>query len=185
MPSNWTKDCARGTKRLYFSDKCQTIYLLIILVNVGLIFWTLSLPGGYDGGIIFVMAQLFINAVLVCEVAIRYIGAPESFWDECSNVFDVFVMILGIATQLLYIADPNDYGAEEEAALAIRLLRDGFQFLRLGVFLKNRRLSRPYHMVDFNSKDLHEYVPVRFQDDPLLQEQCAEVSDDSSGSSDY
>eukprot|EP00471_Norrisiella_sphaerica_P013148 CAMPEP_0184499286 /NCGR_PEP_ID=MMETSP0113_2-20130426/41084_1 /TAXON_ID=91329 /ORGANISM="Norrisiella sphaerica, Strain BC52" /LENGTH=183 /DNA_ID=CAMNT_0026887143 /DNA_START=132 /DNA_END=683 /DNA_ORIENTATION=+ len=176
---------ARGLKRFYYSSECRYVYLVLIAVNVMLIGWTLSLPGGYDGGSFFLVAQVLVNAVLVGEVAMRYIGSPENFWDEGSNVFDMFVMILGVATQLLYVTDPLDYGVAEEGALAVRIFRDGFQFLRLGVFLKNRAKSEPYHLVDFQDVDEFGTIPARFHNDTLLDEACAEVSDDSSGSSDF
>jgi len=95
-------------------------------------------------------------------------------------VFDILVMILGVATQLLYVTDPLDYGAAEEGAIAIRIFRDGFQFLRLGVFLKNHAKSEPYKMVDFSSVDEFGTVPVRFQNDDLLDEACSEMSEESS-----
>jgi len=105
---------------------------------------------------------------------------PQNFWDEWSNVFDMLVMILGVATQLLYVSDPLDYEAAEEGAIVIRILRDGFQFLRLGVFLKNHAKSEPYKMVDFSSVDEFGTVPVRFQNDDLLDEACGEMSEESS-----
>uniref|UniRef100_A0A7S2X8G7 Ion transport domain-containing protein n=1 Tax=Lotharella oceanica TaxID=641309 RepID=A0A7S2X8G7_9EUKA len=185
MP-DWSHDFATATKRLYYSEQCASAYLILIAINIGMICWTLSLPGGYDGGTLFLMAQMTLNAILVCEVLVRYIGSPENFWGEWSNVFDVFVMILAVATQLLYMADPKDYDMAEEGAIGVRIVRDGFQFLRLGVFMKNRTKSEPYQLVDFKSVDEFGTVPVRFANDPLLDEACGELSepDEESASAD-
>mmetsp|Transcript_8331 Transcript_8331/g.15455 ORF Transcript_8331/g.15455 Transcript_8331/m.15455 type:complete len:235 (-) Transcript_8331:244-948(-) len=171
---------ARAVKRLYYTDGCAYVYLILIAVNVGLICWTLALPGGYDGGVFFLIMQGLLNVVLVVEVWVRYITSPDNFWIEWSNIFDIIVMILAIATHFLYIIAPTDYETAEDSAVLMRIIRDGFQFLRLGVFLKNRRNSEPYHMVDFNDlDDIGAVVPVRFQDDPLLKEQCDEMSQTS------
>jgi len=70
-------DFARGLKQSYFSAECRSVYLLLILINIVLICWTLSLPGGYDGGTIFLFAQVLVNAILIAEVAVRYIGSPD------------------------------------------------------------------------------------------------------------
>ncbi|GAB5370071.1 hypothetical protein AAMO2058_001460600 [Amorphochlora amoebiformis] len=167
-------------KRLYFTQECATVYLVLIAINIALICWTLSLPTGSTGGTLFIIAQVCVNLVLVFEVLIRYINNPLIFWKECSNAFDMFVMILAVASHLLYITDPRDYDVAEQGAIVFRILRDGLQILRLAVFLKNRTTSEAFVDVDFDLVDNTNATPHRVLSDPLLQEQWSEGSSSES-----
>ncbi len=172
---------SRGTRMLYFSRQCACAYVVMIVINVGLVFWTLSAPGGY-GGSTFFLIQLVANLILVGEVLMRYGASPEAFWDDWTNTFDMFVVIMAIATQFLYLWDADDFEVAEDGALIFRILRDGLHFLRLGVFVKNRTKSNPYKVVSFEEVDDFGSLPVRYSNDPLLDEGVTEeYSEDGLG----
>jgi len=132
--------------RLYFSSFYATLYIVMICVNLLIICWMLSMPGGYNGSLSFLIVQVLVNLVLVLEVVIRLISQKQNFFLHRSNIFDVMVMTVAIFAQLLYIHPPAVAAAyvtteewEELGATGFRILRDGVLFARLYIFMKNHR----------------------------------------------
>eukprot|EP01006_Ploeotia_vitrea_P051586 TRINITY_DN67579_c6_g1_i4.p1 TRINITY_DN67579_c6_g1~~TRINITY_DN67579_c6_g1_i4.p1 ORF type:complete len:216 (-),score=97.04 TRINITY_DN67579_c6_g1_i4:191-778(-) len=149
----------RLANRLYFSTVYSALYVVMIALNSVMIVWMLMTPGGYDGSLAFLALQIIVNLVLVLEVLIRLVSQKEKYFQQCSNVFDFFVMTLAIIAQILYIHPPAAAAAaittEEWAdigATAFRILRDGILFARLFIFLKNRKKNKiPEEGIDFST----------------------------------
>lgn len=153
--------------RLYFSRLYSALYVLMIVLNVGLIAWMLSMPGGYDGSLGFLALQVTVNLVLVVEVLIRLVSQRERFFLHCSNVFDVFVMALAIAAQVLYIHPPEVAAAavtteeySDIGAACFRIARDGLLFARLFIFLKNRGKNELHDDNDIDFSAFEDEYPL-------------------------
>eukprot|EP00743_Colponemidia_sp_Colp-15_P003995 GILK01004307.1.p1 GENE.GILK01004307.1~~GILK01004307.1.p1 ORF type:complete len:230 (-),score=41.52 GILK01004307.1:174-815(-) len=141
--------------RVYFSKLYTCLYLLVIVLNTFAIIWTLRSPKGYPSEVWFIIIEIFINITILGEVALRMVTQRRKYWTSCSNIFDVFVMALCITALILYLRGPStEEEVEDIAADFMVAFRNGIQYLRLIMFLKNRGKNKPpVDNIDFSPWD--------------------------------
>ncbi|CAK4859723.1 unnamed protein product [Aphanomyces euteiches] len=95
--------------------------------------------------------------MLVVEVLIRMLALKRKFWTRWSNLFDVAATILSIVSVALYFQQEGVVEElEEVAADFIMMFRNANQYMRLAVFLKNRKLLVTQKTADSNGIDFDD-----------------------------
>ncbi|KAL6066768.1 hypothetical protein QOT17_009351 [Balamuthia mandrillaris] len=126
--------------RLLQSTFCSIFYLLMIVLNIGLIIWIITSEEWYPTHWLFISLEVLINVTLLGEVTAKAIVQGKSFFRSYANLFDMFVTIVCVASLFFYLQGPSKT-EEIEDVLSVFLvgLRNSLQFLRLLILIKNQQ----------------------------------------------
>ena len=128
--------------RVQYSKQYSLAYGCMILINVGLLVWTIveaDYPLTHPARWVFLLADLFVTAFVLLEIMIN-MGAIgwRRFWRLWSNWFDVTVALLCVAVIAMHALGPTALLEEdEEVETGILICRYAAQITRLGVMVKN------------------------------------------------
>uniref|UniRef100_A0A7S4NLP3 Ion transport domain-containing protein n=1 Tax=Guillardia theta TaxID=55529 RepID=A0A7S4NLP3_GUITH len=134
-----------AASQLIYSPIAKFYYGLMILVTVVELVVTLADPHRSPHTTWFIGLELFMVAMLVNEVMIRYIaeGSPTSFFRSKSNIFDMAVALLCLFTVTFLILMPSTMnGVQEWVPLVALRIRDFLRILRLIFLFKNHRKAQ-------------------------------------------
>ncbi|CAK4208924.1 hypothetical protein LEN26_001590 [Aphanomyces euteiches] len=143
--------------RLYFSAFYRTVYLLMIASSIACVAWTILNHWRTPTSKLFISLEILLCSMLVVEVLIRMLALKRKFWTRWSNLFDVAATILSIVSVALYFQQEGVVEElEEVAADFIMMFRNANQYMRLAVFLKNRKLLVTQKTADSNGIDFDD-----------------------------
>eukprot|EP01134_Creolimax_fragrantissima_P004563 CFRG4563T1 len=173
--------------RLLLSTTCFMIYFLVVILSICQVIWTLIDPSP-DTVLFWVLEAIIIGSLLV-EMSIRFLAVgSKNYIRSWSNRFDMVVMLFMAISLGFYIDALHDSGGnnnafiEEDAGLAVLVIRNVAQILRIFVLLKNSRASEPQQTVDFTrlrEPQTHDTIPLtrKSEDDIDLHIPFAESGD--------
>ncbi|KAG9403445.1 hypothetical protein AC1031_006085 [Aphanomyces cochlioides] len=143
--------------RLYFSAFYRTVYLLMIVSSIACVASTILNHWRTPTSKLFISLEILICSMLVVEVLIRMLALKRKFWTRWSNLFDVAATILSIVSVALYFQQEGVVEElEEVAADFMMMFRNANQYMRLAVFLKNRKLLVSQKTADSNGIDFDD-----------------------------
>jgi len=136
--------CASYADRVLFSTWYYTLYILVIMVNLTLIIWLLIMLARDNYSVtahwIFISLDVLVNVAFMSEVSLQVISQKKEYFKHLSNLFDFVVMLLSLATLVMYVekTDPSEE-VEDLVALILIVVRYVLQFLRLISIIKKHR----------------------------------------------
>ncbi|ETW06918.1 hypothetical protein, variant [Aphanomyces invadans] len=176
--------------RLYFSAFYRTVYLIMIASSVACVAWTVANHWRTPTSDVFISLEILLCCMLVVEVVIRMLALKRKFWTRWTNLFDVTATVLSIVSIALYFQQQGVVEELEEiAADFMMMLRNANQYMRLAVFLKNRKMltsqkSADSNGIDFDDLDEEEQATMLMQpaqdDDECHDEVVVDVGAPSS-----
>ncbi|KAF0736154.1 hypothetical protein AaE_009014, partial [Aphanomyces astaci] len=143
--------------RLYFSAFYRTVYLIMIASSVACVAWTVANHWRTPTSEVFISLEILLCCMLVVEVVIRMLALKRKFWKRWTNLFDVAASVLSIVSVALYFHQEGVMEElEEVAADFMMMFRNANQYMRLAVFLKNRKMLSSQKSADSNGIDFDD-----------------------------
>ncbi|KAF0689662.1 Aste57867_18899 [Aphanomyces stellatus] len=143
--------------RLYFSAFYRLVYLVMIASSIACVAWTVLNHWRTPTSNVFISLEILLCSMLVVEVIIRMLALKRKFWTRWSNLFDVAATVLSIVSVALYFQQEGVVEElEEVAADFMMMFRNANQYMRLAVFLKNRKVLMSKKSADVSGIDFDE-----------------------------
>ena len=122
-----------------FSKRMETMILVLILLYACLVFVNLIFEENYDNNIHITLlrVEVFILIVFIIEISLKFFAFGMAFLKDCSNVFDIFIVVCCFILALLELAMPELQDTEVMQFRAIlRLLRIVVMFRKMNEMRK-------------------------------------------------
>ena len=112
VPERADTSCARlslAANRLYFSRTWSAFYLCMLVFNFAAVvaLVTVHALGNFhheNPWVIFI--EVVVNLTLVAELSVRMAAQQERFFKDACNIFDLCVMVICLATLIIFIRAP-------------------------------------------------------------------------------
>ncbi|KNC79844.1 hypothetical protein SARC_07782, partial [Sphaeroforma arctica JP610] len=168
MADNWVL----AANRLLMSTSCFMIYIMIVGLSICQVIWTLVDPS--PDTIVFWFIEAIIIGSLLAEMCLKYLAmGSKKYFLSWSNRFDIVVIILMIVSLGLYVhtlgsVNKDEAFIEEDFGLAVLIVRNLAQILRIFMLLKNSQKADPSQAVDFTTLRepvTHDAMPLTLDDE--------------------
>ena len=125
--------------RLYYSRLYSCFYVLMIIINTGLLVGLgllhLADPVEFPMGII--LLEVVVTTILLLEVLGRMCSQGRlQFFSSWCNLLDSGVVLLCVGSTILFLSLPNKNDLEEAVATVLMVCRYGVHFIRVLMMLK-------------------------------------------------
>ena len=125
--------------RLYYSRLYSCFYVLMIIINTGLLVGLgllhLADPVEFPMGII--LLEVVVTTILLLEVLGRMCSQGRlQFFSSWCNLLDSGVVLLCVGSTILFLSLPNNNDLEEAVATVLMVCRYGVHFIRVLMMLK-------------------------------------------------
>lgn len=131
--------------QLVYSPVARFYYAFMIGVTLFEISVTLYDPHNAPHTRWFIGLELFMVTMLMNEVIVRFVadGSSSTFFRDRSNLFDILVAKVCLATCILVVINPYAFdGVQEWIPVAAVRVRDSLRLLRLVFLFKNQRKAQ-------------------------------------------
>ena len=125
--------------RLYYSRLYSCFYVLMIIINTGLLIGLgllhLADPVEFPMGIM--LLEVVVTTILLLEVLGRMCSQGRlQFFSSWCNLLDSGVVLLCVGSTILFLSLPNNNDLEEAVATVLMVCRYGVHFIRVLMMLK-------------------------------------------------
>jgi len=128
--------------RLYYSKGYKVFYFSMIVLNVLILLYLLLVrPGAAGQTSLFFAFEILITFLLAIEVGIKLLAQNKSYWSRPTNWFDFFVLMLCVASLVIFSRAEFSEAEHVDELMATFLLSVRYiaQALRLIVLLKHKQ----------------------------------------------
>jgi len=127
--------------RLYYSTAYKFLYFSMILLNIAILIYLVLDPNSDAQTPLFFCFEILITALLAIEIGIKLLAQNRSYWSRPSNWFDFCVLVLCVASLILFsqVQFSEAEHVDELMATVLLAIRYAAQALRLVVLLKHKK----------------------------------------------
>jgi len=150
--------------RILSSTGYYVLCFAMIAVSTFLIVWLAA--GDTESHWWFVLLEVIVTVTIVLEVALQICADGKAYWESVWNIFDFIVMLLCIASFMVYLFEQNQgQKGDDTAALTVLTIRYVAQGLRVIALVRRAKQSQDRENVspvNFNTtadpseKDINE-----------------------------
>jgi len=133
--------------RFYHSKKCFTLYLLLTVFSIILLFWSILHPKDFVMNAGFILWEVLISTILVIDLCIKlYMNGSKKFFKSCYNVFDFLLVciLVGFYLCILFLVNVSSTSLayDEGVLITLQIIWWIFQICRIFMLQNNQYGTR-------------------------------------------